>query len=386
LSGIDYYEVKTIPLSQGAPSGEPLFVETTSPHQFALDLGSYDVIIRAHDNAGNFRDVQQRIKIVAPFLEFVTDQGVRIIGGAIISWMWVWILILIFILIATFMAWSVRRWHHGVHSNRQRRILPDALRSQLSELQKYKQKYGSLAIMLALGTLSLFGGHMAHAQQKIELAPPSVSTVSRDISNEEIFYIGGNTLSPLTDVVIYLQNMQTGEAVSETVVSDKAGEWFYRHPRFLSPGKYVLWTQGRSGEIMSPPGPQIELKVVQTAIQFGGSRLSYETLYLGLTLALFLVVIILTTFIIYHAYHGRKKHRLFWKEVREAEEAVRRGFAVLKRDIEAELSIVRKAKLSPSVREEVKQREMQLLGDLETVRGHIGKEVWDIGQIEQSSM
>ncbi|MEK7646382.1 MAG: cohesin domain-containing protein [Patescibacteria group bacterium] len=385
LSGIAYYEVKTIPLSQGS-SGEQLFVETMSPHQSALDLGSYDVIIRAYDNAGNYRDVQQRIKIVAPFLEFVTDQGVRIIGGAIIPWMWVWILILIFILITAFLAWSTRRWHHDIHSNRQKRILPDALKSQLSELQKYKQKYGSLAILLAVGVLSLFGGNVADAQQKIELAPPSVSTVSRDISNEEIFYIGGNTLSPLTEVVIYLQNMQTGEAVSETVTSDKTGEWFYRHPRFLSPGNYVLWTQGRSGEIMSPPGPQIELKVVQTAIQFGGSRLSYETLYLGLTLILLFIVILLGTFIIYHAYHGRKKHKLFWKEVREAEEAVRRGFAVLKRDIEAELSIVRKAKLSPSVREEIKQREMQLLGDLETVRGHIGKEVWDIGQIEQSSM
>ena len=386
LSGIAYYEVKTIPLSQGVTAGEPLFVEATSPHQFALDLGSYDVIIRAHDNAGNYRDVQQRIKIVAPFLEFVTDQGVRIIGGAIIPWMWVWILITFFILVAGFLAWFTRRWHHSVHYNRQKRVMPDALKSQLSELQKYKQKYGSLAIMLAVGALSLFGGHVARAQQKIELAPPAVSTVSRDISNEEIFYIGGNTTSPLTDVVIYLQNMQTGEAVSETVTSDKTGEWFYRHPRFLAPGKYVLWTQGRSGEIMSPPGPQIELKVVQTAIQFGGSRLSYETLYLGLTLALLVIVIILATFIIYHAYHGRKKHKLFWKEVREAEEAVRRGFAVLKRDIEAELSVVRKAKLSPSAREEVKQREMQLLGDLETVRGHIGKEVWDIGQIEQSSM
>ena len=156
------------------------------------------------------------------------------------------------------------------------------------------------------------------------------------------------------------------------------------HPTFLSPGDYLLWTQGRSGEIVSPPGPQIKMKVIQTAIQFGGSRLSYETLYLVFFLVLLVLVLILISFIAYHAYHGRKKHKLFWKEVREAEDVIRRGFAVLKRDIEAEIAVVRRTKLDPSVNDELKQKEVQLLNDLEIVQNHIGKEVWDIGQVENS--
>ena len=385
LSGVTYYEIKTIPLSQSSVRAheEPFFVESTSPHQLALDIGSYVLVVRAHDKAGNYRDVQQRIKIVAPFFEPITDQGVRLFGGLTIPWLWWWILVIFILTLCIFMAWSVRRWHLGIHSNRQRKVLPDGLRSQLSELQKYKQKYGSLVVFLMLGASLWSSQNIAHAEQ-ISLAPPVVSTVSKDISNEEIFYIGGNTLAPQTDVVIYLQNMQTGEAVSETVTSDKAGEWFYRHPTFLSPGEYLLWTQGRAGETMSPPGPQIKMKVIQTAIQFGGSRLSYETLYLGGFLVLLIIVIILLSFIVYHAYHGRKKHKLFWKEVREAEDVIRRGFAVLKRDIEAEIAVVRRVNLNASVTDEIKQKESQLLSDLESVQNHIGKEVWDIGQVENS--
>lgn len=66
------------------------------------------------------------------------------------------------------------------------------------------------------------------------------------------------------------------------------------------------------------------------------------------------------------------------REVKEAEEAVRRGFAVLKRDIEAELSVIHKAKLNKSLSSEEKQKEDQLLRDLAEMERYIGKEVWDI--------
>lgn len=386
LSGMSYYEVKTIPLSLDTAENreEPFFVEAVSPHQFALDLGSYDVIVRAHDKAGNYRDVQQRIKIVAPFFEPVTDQGVRIIGGFIIPWLWFWILAAIIIGLFVFIAVTVRRWHHGIHLHRSKKMMPAELSMQLSELRKYRQKYGHLVILIMCGFASLWNVSFVQAET-VSLVPPVVTTVSRDISNEEIFYIGGNTQVPESNVIIYLQNMITGEATSETVTSDEKGEWFYRHPTFLSPGEYLLWTQGRVGETMSPPGPQIKMKVIQTAIQFGASRLSYESLYLASAMILLVLALSLLGFILYHAYHGRRKHKLFWKEVREAEDAVRRGFALLKRDIEAELATVRKIKLSPVTRQEVMQKETQLLGDLEAVQKHIGKEVWDIGQVENEA-
>lgn len=95
-----------------------------------------------------------------------------------------------------------------------------------------------------------------------------------------------------------------------------------------------------------------------------------------------LVILGLIIFIAYYAYRGRKKHKLFWKEVKEAQESVRRGFAVLKRDIEAELAIVHKESGGNPLSEEFKQKETHLLKDLDAISKHISKEVWDIEQTE----
>ena len=95
-------------------------------------------------------------------------------------------------------------------------------------------------------------------------------------------------------------------------------------------------------------------------------------------------VIGLLAFIIFHFYHGRRKHRHFLKEVKEAEESIRRGFAVLRRDIEAELAVVKKAKLNKTLSLEEQRREEQLLKDLDWVQKYIGKEVWDIEKVEHS--
>lgn len=70
---------------------------------------------------------------------------------------------------------------------------------------------------------------------------------------------------------------------------------------------------------------------------------------------------------------------------KEAEESISRGFAVLKRDIEAELSLTRKVNLSKSISEKAKQKETHLLRDLDAIQKHITKEVWDIEQTEHSN-
>ncbi|MEK7513247.1 MAG: hypothetical protein AAB601_03550, partial [Patescibacteria group bacterium] len=90
----------------------------------------------------------------------------------------------------------------------------------------------------------------------------------------------------------------------------------------------------------------------------------------------------LILYVVFHATAARRKHFAFMKEVREAEESIRRGFAVLRRDIEAELAVVRKAKLSKELSEEERVRETQLVKDLEWVERYIGKEVWDVERAE----
>lgn len=143
-----------------------------------------------------------------------------------------------------------------------------------------------------------------------------------------------------------------------------------------------LWAQMKLDEKLSPPSPQIQMTVRQTAIQFSATRLSYEILYLIFFTITLILAFGLVLYNIFHGIEGKKKYRQFMKEVREVEESVRRGFAVLRRDIRAELAIVRKARLSKSLSAEEKTKEEQFLKDLEGVEKYIGKEVWDVEHTE----
>jgi len=221
-------------------------------------------------------------------------------------------------------------------------------------------------------------GEVALAQDSVVLPPPFISTISRNISNEDIFYVGGKTENAEIDVVIYLQNLATGETKTFTVTSDTKGDWFYRHPTFLSSGEYLLWTQSSLGDLMSPPSPQAKLNVSRAAFQFGSNRLSFETLYFISVIILLIILVGLSYRLFTLIKRGKKKHLAITKELKEAEEAVKRGFAVLRRDIEAELAVVHKAKLNKTLSDEEQRKEDQLLRDLAEIERYIGKEVWDI--------
>jgi hypothetical protein len=390
-SGIDHYEYKIVSLKPESEKDslqfQPFFVEATSPRILSLAPGDYDIIVRAYDKAGNFREVTERLEILTPYLRFISERGV-VIGEAItIPWLWALPIILFIILILGYGATRIYAWHLGINLKRINKELPPHIKEQLDALKKYRERYGKLMTFLIISSailVSVFGAPYGVTAQVVEISPPFISTVSRNISNEEIFYIGGKTDAANMEVIIYLQNLQTGETVSQNVVSNKKGDWFYRHPSFLSSGNYLLWAQAKVGDQLSPPTPQILMKVRPTAIQFGASRLSFETLYLLIAILLFAIVLGLGGFIFYHWRSGRRKHALFMKEIREAEESLRRGFAVLRRDIEAELALVRKAKLEKSLLAEERAREAQLLKDLEEVQKYIGQEIWDIEELEHT--
>lgn len=388
FSGIDHYELKLVSLwlNPGDPTTEqPLFIEAQSPYVFPqLELGDYDVIIRAYDKAGNYQEKTERLEIVTVLFKFIKGEGVEIKGWFTVPWLWFWIAIAGFILVLSGIAVLVRQWHLTRHFQLKTKELPDHIKGQLEELKRYRQKYGSALMIFLILSISLWFMKSALAENvtSVTLASPLITTISRNISNEEIFYAGGKVDTANTIIIIYLQNLQTGETMSQSVQSDKRGDWFYRHTNFLSTGNYILWAQTKLGDELSPPSPQIQMTVRPTAIQFGASRLSYETLYFIISLILFLAVIGLISFIIFHALQGRKKTKQFWKEVREAEESIRRGFAVLRRDIEAELAVITKAKLSKILSEDEKEKEERLLKDLDWVQKYISKEVWDIEKTE----
>lgn len=370
-SGVERYEYSLVSLepnyAEKAEAYNPFFIEANPPEIIELNVGKYDIIARAYDKAGNFRESASRVRIMTPFVFFATSK-------------WTLIVSLLMILVLILIYKKVFRWHRDIERRRVKKDLPKDVKKQLEELKNYRKKYGAVSVFMALFIgLSLFGNQVfAEEKQIVSLPPPLITTISRNISNEDIFYIGGKTESTLIDVNIFLQNLRTGETRNFTVTSNQSGDWFYRHPTFIGTGEYLLWTQSSLGELVSPPSPQAKMAVSRTAIQFGSNRLSFEAIYLILTVLLLIVSVLLAGFISVLIGKGRKKYAVLMKEIKEAEEAVRRGFAVLRRDIEAELAVIHKVKLSKQISEEEEQKEEQLIKDLAEIEKNVGKEIWDI--------
>ncbi|MEK9180897.1 MAG: cohesin domain-containing protein, partial [Patescibacteria group bacterium] len=293
-SGLDHYELKVVPLSplvQAANNSQPLFIEIISPYVMPeLQIGNYDLILHAYDKSGNYREVTQRLSIVPVMFKIISGQGIEVRGLAVIPWIWFWPIATILLLLLVFTAWRLQRWHLEVEKKKTIKELPTTLREKLDELQEYRSRYGKLAALVlavSIGLIALSGGTI----QASELNPPFLTTVSKNITNEDIFYVGGKTDASGAEVVIYLQNLQTGETSSYSVTADQRGEWFYRHTTFLASGNYLLWLQSRLGDLQSPPSPQIQMSVMATAIQLGASRVSLELVYLILVILLALLVL-----------------------------------------------------------------------------------------------
>lgn len=231
-------------------------------------------------------------------------------------------------------------------------------------------------IIIEIGISLLFFGVAGTPifAQRATLEPPLVTLWNKQVSNDEIFYIGGQAAVPEATVIIYIQS-EDGSILSREVKTDGRGAWFYSHPEFLTRGRYTIWTQLKVDELLSPPSPQLNIDVIATALQLGRSRVSYEGLYLIFASGLFAVVLSLFGFVIWHFRQHRAKSGHLEKEIAEAEQAVKRGFAVLRRDIMAELETIKKSK---KLTGEEKTREEKLLRDLQLVEQYIGKEVWDI--------
>lgn len=388
LSGVNHYEIKIVPLKGGVSGQELLFTETNSPYVTPeLDFGSYDVIVRAYDNAGNIQESTQLLVITKWIFRFLGAGGLEIRQHLILPWPMVWILLIIILLALGWWAWHMRVWHNKARYTNVQEVLPSNLKQQLTELQQYRSRYGKIAVVL-LALVSVWGmlsaGPPARAQL-LEMAPPVISSYSDHIKDDEIFYVSGRSPDPAADVVIHVQSLFDGQTFSFQTVSDKRGDWFYRHNGFLPGGEYSVWTQTKRGDQVSPPSPQVKMIVQPIAFRLAGSRVTYEQLYLTIIVVLGLAVLALLLYIAFHYWNGRRRHRRLRQEIDQAQDSIRRGFLALRRDIEAELAILRQAHLNDQLSGEQKVRQQQLEDDLKNIESLVGKEMWEIKQLEQIS-
>ncbi|MBI2035109.1 MAG: hypothetical protein HYT12_00295 [Candidatus Liptonbacteria bacterium] len=384
-SGIDHYEYKLVPLNN--PKGtalvrgatESFFIETTSPIALtALDIGSYDFIVRAYDKAGNWSDERTRIEIRRTIFRLVTGEGLRIWGIYTVPWVMIWIIASIIIALLLYSGIRFRKWHHGIISKKSLGAIPVEVQPLVDELKRYRNKYGKILILI-LSLWSLLGLlPNTTLAETAALPAPYVTLAPSNITNNEVLYIGGKTTNTNEAVIVYIQSEQTGETFIERVMSDGKGDWFYSRAGFLPAGRYTLWVQAELNDVKSPPSPRFDVFVSLSALQFGASRLSREALYLIIITLFLILAFVLIAYSAFHFIQGRKKHKLFLDHVKQVESGIMRGFAVLKRDIEAELVALRKNRVNGEFSSEEKQKESELLRDFEWVEKYVGKEIWEM--------
>lgn len=177
--------------------------------------------------------------------------------------------------------------------------------------------------------------------------------------------------------------MVDGNAYDFTTRSDRRGDWTYRHDDFLKGGKYILWAHARVDGQLSAPGPQVEMDVKPVALNWGNSRITYQSLYIGAIITLILFVIGLLLYIVIHAILVRRRRTQFSHQLRQAEDSIKRGFIALRRDIEAELLLIRQAHLPADLAGEQKVRAQQLEEDLKNIESLVGKEMWEVETFEK---
>ena len=390
FSGISHYELRIVPLSQSAEDASQkgsngFFIEAQTRYIAEVGLGEYDVIVRAYDNAGNYRESAQHMSIITPILTF-SRTGIELFKKYQIPWWMVILIGLIILALFVFLTIMAIRMHRRAHMDRMEGALNDPqIKRRLEELQRRRETYKNIhhkiavfILLVSVSMLTLPSVRPAKAQETVTLPPPIVTSVPLNISNDQLFYVGGQTDVVDSDVIIFLQNIQDGQVIRQTVTSDQKGSWFYAYKEPLISGSYLLWTQGKIGNQLSPPSPQKQISVSRTALQLGASRLSFETLYLFVTIILFGAVLALGSYSGYHFFSGRRKRRDLMKEIEEADNVIKDGFQTLHEDISAELNLIHKAKLSKSLSAQEEEREARLLQDLAEIEKFIKKEFKDV--------
>lgn len=409
MSGLEKYEIKIVPLKiEGRDKSftvDELFIETESPYKSQdLPYGTYDVLVRAYDKAGNIRESTRNLQISDSIFWFMTADGITLPFRQSIGWPLLFVLLGLLLLILLVMAYIVRKWYKLAHERLSSNDLPKTIAQQMEELQRYRARYGKIATVFLAAVFigsHLVIGSSALAQtetlnspptefiEEIESAtpalitPPVITSYSANIKDDELFYVSGRTTEPNQDVVVHLQSMVDGNAYDFTTRSDRRGDWTYRHDDFLKGGKYILWAHARVDGQLSAPGPQVDMDVKPVALNWGNSRITYQSLYIGAIITLILFVIGLLLYIVIHAILVRRRRTQFSHQLRQAEDSIKRGFIALRRDIEAELLLIRQAHLPADLAGEQKVRAQQLEEDLKNIESLVGKEMWEVETFEK---
>ena len=147
-SGLSHFAIKIIKISgvPGEPqkitdSLTPFFIEATSPFVSPeLDFGIYDIVVRAYDNAGNYQESHQKLKIAYGIFQNLGTDGISFRGNLILPWWAINIILGFFALLLLYASHFAFRRHKEVEAKLALGILNMLDHSVSQRLNLLKQK------------------------------------------------------------------------------------------------------------------------------------------------------------------------------------------------------------------------------------------------------
>jgi hypothetical protein len=192
-------------------------------------------------------------------------------------------------------------------------------------------------------------------------------------SGEEMMYTGGTAL-PDTKIIISL--LREEELVKEwEVTSDVEGDWSLAKEGLFKSGNYKILVRAKDSRgAESYPSESCLFKIVLGGISIGPFIITYKSLTL---FGSFLFIILLLLFI-YLLYRIQRTRRIIEIEVLDLKKKFYKEYYELRIGIEKELKILRSIQTERELNNEERERQEELLKDLEDVERVIRIELKDI--------
>jgi len=412
-SGVERYELKVLNISRtGETQGSTFFIESESPYTLPdLSSGSYNIIVRAYDLAGNFQESSATLEVIKPIFGLFVTRGLNL-GFVVIPWPWVLLPSFVFTFLLGFFAfrfWRKLGYLSG-HFERRARDLQKRLRSGLAPVQKkieedvsLKKRFSKeikrmktqarvparpskketktikMIIALFLFGLLLFYGNNVTA--KVEA--PRILTHQLELASNQLFYLSG--IAPLESIVTLTISGENQETIKADVLADENGAWEYLHDLYLQPGFYRVWVEAKSSDDAIVGPSEVRTFRVTSRLATEERDLLAPEFVLGMVLVFFVFLNgILSVCIIYSWRHSGILRNRLRKETKEVHEALKLGFQIIKRELTHDLTVLEKDLIRTREKGILKkEREIKrsLLKDIKKIERSIQKEVSDIDRI-----
>lgn len=136
LSGLDHYEMKVITFDESGKKETGFFTEVSSPYKLpSLDTGEHEIVVRAFDVAGNWKDNSKRIEVIpAEKMFYFTKKGMSIWS---LYFPWFQVILLLIVIIISIIIISLVWWKKDRDLNRKM----ESLRRIRSEAEKNNQAF-----------------------------------------------------------------------------------------------------------------------------------------------------------------------------------------------------------------------------------------------------